>query len=248
MSKNNNTLDGRTALITGAAKRIGAAVTRALHAAGMNVVIHYHRSVAEAEALSRELNEARPDSAVTAQADLLEVGGFPSLVKSARQWGSLDVLVNNASSFFPTPLGSVNEMQWDDLIGTNLKAPFFLSQAAAAELRAVSGCIINMVDIHADRPLDNYPVYCVAKAGLVMLTRSLARELGPDVRVNGIAPGAILWPEAGVSVENRRAILEATALKRAGNPADVARTVLFFVREAPYVTGQVLAVDGGRTV
>lgn len=241
-------LAGRVALVTGAARRIGAAIARELHAAGMNVVIHYRRSREGAEHLRQALERRRPGSTRLAAADLNRLDALPPLVEEAAgAWGRLDVLVNNASSFYPTPFGEVTEAQWEDLIGANLKAPFFLTQAAAPHLREAGGCVINMVDIHADRPLAGYPVYSIAKAGLAMMTRALARELGPEVRVNGVAPGAILWPE-GMDAETKRRIIERTALKRRGDPLDVARTVLFLVRDAGYVTGQVLAVDGGRSL
>lgn len=246
--KNTGKLEGKTALVTGAARRIGAAAARRLHAEGMNVVLHYRSSEQNAQDLCHSLNSLRRDSAVLAQADLAEVGEFDSLVKASLQWGSLDLLVNNASSFYATPVGKVTEADWDNLIISNLKAPFFLSQAAAQHLKKSHGVIINMVDIHARRPLRNYSVYSIAKAGLAALTLSLARELGPEVRVNGIAPGPILWPERGLDEPAKRAILENTALKRAGSPDDIASAVVFLVRDAEYVTGQILAVDGGRSI
>ncbi len=241
-------LEGRTALITGSARRIGAELARALHAAGANVVLHYRSSDREAGALADSLNGARPRSAVTAQADLLETARLAPLVAEAvAAFGRLDILVNNASSFFPTPLGAIDERQWESLIGSNLKAPLFLTQAAARELAAARGLVLNLVDIHGLRPLARYPVYSVAKAGLIMLTKSLARELAPLVRVNAVAPGPVMWPdEADAELQER--VISHTLLKRPGSPADVARAVLFFASEAPYVTGQVLAVDGGRSV
>ncbi len=244
------TLDGKVVLITGAAKRVGAEIARTLHGAGARVLIHYRSAAHEAEALAEELNGPRPGSAAIAAADLLDVSALPSLVAAALQhFGGLDALVNNASSFFATPLGSISEREWDDLVGTNLKAPLFLAQAAAPHLRAARGAIVNIADIHAERPLRNYAVYCAAKAGLVGLTRALALELGPEVRVNGIAPGPILWPEDGSFDEALQArVIGRTLLKRVGSPADIARTVLFLLADAPYVTGQILAVDGGRSV
>ncbi|RMD77925.1 MAG: pteridine reductase [Gammaproteobacteria bacterium] len=237
------------ALITGAAHRVGAAIARHLHGAGYRVLVHYRRSAQAARALARELDRLRPGSAGTLQGDLLCTAALPALVEEAvARWGRLDALVNNASSFYPTPLGSIEEGHWEDLMGTNLKAPLFLAQAAAPELRRRRGAIVNIVDIHAQRPLKGHPLYSVAKAGLAMLTRSLARELGPEVRVNGVAPGAILWPEQGLDEARRAEILERTTLKRRGEPADVARAVLFLLRDAPYVTGQILAVDGGRSL
>lgn len=242
-------LDGRTALVTGAARRIGAQIARTLHAAGMNVCIHYRSSAREARALRDELLAARADSAELVQADLLDTAALDSLaLRAQRRWGRLDALVNNASSFYPTPLASVSEAHWDDLFGTNLKAPFFLTRAAAQHLAEAKGCVVNIVDIHAERPLENHPVYCMAKAGLAMMTRSLARELGPAVRVNGVAPGAILWPERDLSGEDRDEIIARCALGRPGEPADIAETVLWLVAGSRYMTGQIVAVDGGRSL
>ncbi len=236
-------------LITGGARRIGAAIARRLHAAGADVLIHYRSSSAEAVALTAELNALRPRSAHCHACDLLDADAPGSLVATATaRFGRLDVLINNASSFYPTPVGAITTAQWDDLVGTNLKVPLFLAQAAAPALRPRRGSIINIVDIHGLRPLREHPVYCAAKAGLAMLTRSLARELGPDIRVNGIAPGPVLWPEQAMTEELRREIIDKTALKRHGSPADIARTALFLTRDAPYVTGQIIAVDGGRSI
>lgn len=246
--KNTSKLSGRTALVTGAAKRLGAATARALHAEGMNLLLHYNKSETEAAALAQELNAARPDSAAIAQADLGNTQGLESLVKAALQWDGLDVLVNNASSFRPTPIGSIGEDDWDDLMGSNLKAPLFLAQAAAPHLKKNHGSIVNLIDIHAYRPLREHTVYCAAKAGLVMLTLSLAKELGPEVRVNGVAPGPVLWPEAPMDAATKKSILEATALKRKGSPEDVSGAIMYLVRDAEYVTGQILAVDGGRSI
>jgi pteridine reductase len=242
-------LAGRCALITGAAKRLGAAIARALHAEGANVVIHYHGSEAQAHELASSLNSERAGSASLIQRDLLHTAKLPDLVAHAvATFGALDILVNNASTFYPTPIGSVTLAQWEDLFGTNLKAPLFLAQAAAPQLRERQGLIVNMVDIHAQRPLPEHPLYCAAKAGLVMLTRSLARELGPEVRVNGIAPGPVLWPETGADESLKKEIIGKTALKRMGSPADIARAVVFLAKDAPYVTGQILAIDGGRSI
>jgi pteridine reductase len=243
-------LAGKTVLITGGAKRVGAAVVRELHAAGANLAIHYRSSSREAAALARELNAGRDGSVAIVAAELLEIEKLPALVEFAvRSFGGLDVLINNASTFYPTRIGEITPAAWDDLLGTNLKVPTFLSQAAAPALRVSRGLILNIVDIHALRPLRDHTVYCTAKAGLHMLTRSLAKELGPEVRVNGIAPGPILWPSGDVADESKRAkIIERTVLKRMGSPADIARTALFFATQAPYVTGQILAVDGGRSV
>lgn len=242
-------LAGQSVLITGAARRLGAAIARALHADGANVVIHHRNSERDASALVLELNGRRAGSAALCRADLLDVAAIPAVVAAAiGAFGRLDVLINNASSFYPTPLGTITAAAFDDLVGSNLRAPLFLAQAAAAELRARRGLILNLADIHAFRPLKHHAVYSAAKAGLVMLTHALARELGPEVRVNAVAPGPVLWPAGEMDGELRRKIIERTALKRMGTPEDIARAVLYFVRDAPYVTGQVLAVDGGRSV
>jgi pteridine reductase len=242
-------LRGRTALVTGAARRVGAAIARALHGAGANVVLHYRSSADEALALEQELNAARATSAKRVECDLLEVARLPALVQAAADtFGRLDLVVNNASTFYPTPIGDITTLDWDDLIGTNLRAPLFLAQAASPLLKETHGLIVNIADIHGIRPLRRYPVYSIAKAGLIMLTRSLARELGPAIRVNAIAPGPILWPEDGIDTVLQKEIIDRTALKRIGSPEDVARACLFFAAEAPYVTGQVLAVDGGRSI
>ena len=242
-------LTGKVALITGAAQRIGAEIARALHAAGADVVLHYRSSAVAAQTLADAFNAERADSARLVQAELLDPQAPARLVDGARALkGRLDILVNNASSFYPTPLGGVTEAHWDDLMGPNLKAPFFLAQAAAPLLRAARGCIVNLVDIHAERPLAHHPVYSMAKAANAMMVKALARELGPEVRVNGIAPGAILWPEQGQSDDAKQEILARTALARPGEPADIARTLLFLVRDADYITGQIIAVDGGRTI
>lgn len=245
--QNNTTLSGKVALVTGAARRLGAVIARTLHANGMNLILHYRSSQQDAQQLQQELNSIREDSVVLIQADLLHTAKLASIVQKAEHvWGRLDVLVNNASSFFPTPIGTVNEHQWNDLIGTNLKAPFYLSQAAARALTSAKGCIINIVDVHAERPLKTFSVYSVAKAGLVMLTKALARELGPHVRVNAVAPGVILWPEKGIDDVTKQRIISRTALKREGSPKDVARAVLFLIRDADYTSGEVISVDGGR--
>lgn len=244
-------MQGKVVLITGGAKRVGGSICRRLHAQGANLVVHYRTSVGEAQALQAELNQIRPSSVALAQADLLDIARLPGLIdETVRRFGRLDALVNNASSFFPTPLGEITEKAWDDLIGSNLKAPLFLSQAAAPELRKQYGCIVNIVDIHAEWPLKRYVVYNSAKGGLAALTRSLAQELGPEIRVNGVSPGPILWPENGEWKEEaaRRHIIERTLLKRTGEPDDIARTVAFLIADAPYITGQIIAVDGGRSV
>jgi pteridine reductase len=245
----NDSLTGKTVLITGAARRVGAAIARALHRAGANLVIHYRTSAADADALAADLNRDRAGSAATFAADLLDLSRLPELVAfGVRRFGQLDVLVNNASTFYPTPVGEITSQAWDDLMGSNLKAPLFLSQAAAPELQKSRGLILNIVDIHGMRPLRNYTVYCAAKAGLHMLTRSLAKELGPNVRVNGISPGPVLWPEEGGDEQTRAKIIQRTILQRMGTPEDIARTALFFAASAPFITGQILAVDGGRSV
>jgi pteridine reductase len=237
------------ALITGASQRIGATIARTLHGAGMDLVLHYRSSGEAAAALKGELEAARTDSVRLARADLLDPEAPAALLEVVRDFRNrLNLLVNNASSFYPTPLAQASQEDWEELMGTNLKAPFFLAQAMAPLLTANDGCIVNLVDIHAERPLADYPVYSMAKAGNAMMVRALARELGPRVRVNGVAPGAILWPEQDMSEAAKQTILGRTALQRAGTPEDIARTVLFLARDAPYITGQVIAVDGGRTV
>jgi pteridine reductase len=241
-------LAGKWALITGAARRVGAEIATTLHAQGAGVAIHYRGSSGPALQLAQQLNERRPGSALAVQADLVDTGQLRGLVDAVTAHaGRLDILVNNASSFYPTPLASVTEEQWTDLIGTNLKAPLFLAQAALPQLRATRGVIINIVDIHAMRPLRDHTAYGAAKAGLAFLTRALARDLAPDIRVNGVAPGAILWPDGGVSDQMRDTVLRQIPLKRVGEPADIAGCVLYLVRDASYVTGQVIAVDGGRS-
>ena len=243
-------LEGQWALVTGAAKRIGAVIVRTLHAAGANVAIHYFSSADAADQLAAELNGERPGSALTVGADIRSTAALERMASQVLEHtgGRLDVLVNNASTFYPTKLGTVTEEQWHDLIDSNLKAPLFLSQALLPALHAAHGVIVNIVDVHAQRPLRDHPVYGAAKAGVAMLTRSLAKDLGPEIRVNGVSPGAILWPDTGMSDALRAAIIKQTALKRSGEPEDVAAAVLFLVRDAPYVTGQIIAVDGGRSL
>ena len=240
---------GQVVLITGGARRVGAEIARTLHAAGANLLIHYRSSAAAAIALADAFNQARPHSAAIHAANLLQPETPDKLIAATLlKFGRLDILINNASNFYPTPVGQITPLQWDDLIGSNLKAPLFLSQAAAPSLAKQRGLIINMVDIHALRPLKAHPVYSVAKAGLAMLTRSLARELGPEIRVNGIAPGPVLWPEGDMNEDLKREIIGKTALKRHGTPQDIARTALFLAKDAPYITGQIIAVDGGRSI
>ena len=242
-------LENKVVLVTGAARRIGAAIVTRLHADGARVAIHYRGSSDEAEKLAAGLNDVRGNSAATFQADLLATTDVPVLVDDVVSWGGrLDGLVNNASTFYPTPVGTITETEWDDLVGSNFKAPLFLSQAAAPHLAKHSGSIVNIVDIHAQRPLRNHPVYGPAKAALAMLTRSLAKDLAPEIRVNGVSPGAILWPEDGMSDSARQSILRQVPLERAGNPDDIAGCVEFLMRDAAYITGQIIAVDGGRSI
>lgn len=244
----------KTYLVTGAAKRVGAAIVRRLHADGGNLLIHYGRSRTEALALAAELNRARPHSAQAHGLDLSRTDGLKALVEAALEaYGRLDGVVNNASGFYPTPLGGIDSAQWDDLMASNLKAPLFLSQAAAPALKKTRGAIVNIIDIHAERPLKDYPVYSVAKAGLAGLTRSLALELAPDVRVNGVSPGAILWPDdytngAPFPAVERARILASTPLGREGGADEIARTVAFLLSGTAYITGQIIAVDGGRSI
>ena len=242
-------LQGKAALVTGGARRLGAAIARRLHAAGASVLLHYRDSATDADALAAELNAQRAGSAATVKAELLAPIAPRALVSAARDsFGRLDLLVNNASAFFPVPIGSVEASHWEELIGSNLRAPLFISQEAAPELARTGGSIVNIVDIHADRPLKGYAVYSIAKAGLAALTRSLALELAPQVRVNGVAPGAIAWPEDGqFDAEERKRIVATTPLARTGTPEDIAQAV-HYLACAPYVTGQIIAVDGGRSV
>ena len=240
-------LAGHAVLITGGARRLGAAMAQALHAVGANVVIHHLTSTKDAASLVAALNATRESSAIAVQADLLDTTRLPQLVEATvGKFGRLDILINNASSFYPTPLGEITADRFDDLIGTNFRAPLFLAQAAAAPLRERRGLILNMVDIHGMKPLKNYPAYSAAKAALIMLTKSLARELAPEVRVNGIAPGPVLWP-ADADATLQAEVISKTLLKRSGEPADIGKAALYFATLAPYVTGQVLAVDGGRS-
>jgi pteridine reductase len=243
-------LSGKVVLVTGGAKRVGAAIVRRLHREGASVMLHYRGSEREANALRTELNAARANSVALVQADLLDLAGLAEIVRNAvNRFERIDALVNNASAFFPTPVGEITQATWESLIGANLRAPLFLSQAAAPHLKKTNGAIVNITDIHADRPLKNYVIYSIAKAGLAGLTRSLARELGPEVRVNGVAPGPIAWPEDGSFDEvARQRVISNTILRRTGEPDDVARAVYYLIAEAPYVTGQIIAVDGGRSI
>ena len=237
------------ALITGGARRIGAVIARSLHAAGYRILLHYRSSAGEASNLVTEFNQSRPSSAIAVAADLLDSSQIPPLIDQCIDaFGRLDVLVNNASTFYPTPIELIEEEFWNDLIGSNLKAPAFMVKSAAKHLRKSSGCIINIVDIYARRPLSNHPVYCAAKAGLEMLTKSLAQDLAPEIRVNAVAPGAILWPEAGNQEIEQNELLRRVPLARMGDPEDIAKTVVFLADYAPYITGQTIAVDGGRSI
>ena len=239
----------KTALVTGGARRIGKAIAQALHNAGHNVVIHCNSSVHEAEQLSSALNQIRSGSSHVIAADLLAPNSSDSIIEFAlEKFGALDLLVNNASTFYPTELSEINNSAWNDLMGSNLRAPLFLCQAAAPALRTANGAIINIIDIYARRPLVNHSVYCAAKAGLEMLTKSLAVELAPQIRVNGVAPGAILWPENDDHPLVATELIKKIPLQRFGDPSDIAQTVVFLATQAPYITGQIIAVDGGRSV
>lgn len=243
------TLISKTILITGGAKRIGRQMALTLHAAGHNVVVHYRSSAGAANELVSKLNGERDNSAIMVQGDLLDLPCIPGLIQQCIDaFGQLDVVINNASTFYPTPIELIEDDFWKDLIGSNLKAPAFIAKAAAKHLRASSGSIINIVDIHARHPMANHPIYCSAKAGLEMLTKSLARDLAPEVRVNAVAPGAILWPENDAGMASQQEVLEKVPLQRMGQPEDVAKLVRFLIDEADYITGQIIAVDGGRSV
>ncbi len=236
-------------LITGAARRIGAACTRLLHSQGYNLILHYNRSATQAQTLCNELNNLRTDSACIIQADLQDLEAVERLAKEAiTHWGGVNALINNASTFYPQVVGEVGEAGWNELVDSNLKAPFFLSQALMTTLDERRGCIVNIIDIHAERGLKDHPVYSIAKAGLAAMTRVLAKELAPNIRVNGVSPGAILWPEEELSESAKKEILERIALKRTGEPGDIAKAVAFLINDAPYVSGQNISVDGGRTL
>lgn len=246
-----NSSSNKVVLITGGAKRVGAAICRLLHASGANLMIHYRHSEHEAKSLQAELNAARAGSVSLVQADLLDVAALPSLVETTvRTFGGLDALINNASSYYPTPVGEIDLAGWEDLMGSNLRAPLFLSQAAAPHLKARHGCIVNITDMHVEQPKKGYVVYSVAKAGLVTLTRALAKDLAPEVRVNAVAPGPVLWPENNLEFDEdyRQMVISQTLLKRLGDPENVAHAVRFLIQDAPFTTGQVLAVDGGRSL
>ncbi len=240
---------GKTVLVTGAAKRVGRSIARELHAAGANIMVHFRSASEAAAAITGELNALRPGSARCQQADLLDISALSALIDATLEhFGRLDALVNNASSFFATPIGSIDLAAWNNLIGSNLQAPLFLTQAATPHLRLTHGAVVNITDIHAERPLAGYPLYSIAKAGLLGLTRALAIELAPEIRVNAVAPGPILWPDdAAFDDQSRERIVAHTLLKHEGSPHDIARTVRFLLNDAPYITGQVINVDGGRT-
>ncbi|HET6804371.1 MAG TPA: pteridine reductase [Frateuria sp.] len=237
------------ALVTGGARRVGACIARTLHAAGYDLALHYRHSSAQAAALLEELERERAGSTLAVQADLAATDRLPALVEQVRaRYGRLDALVNNASAFFPTPVGSATPAQWDELFASNAKAPFFLAQAAWPALQEARGAIVNLVDIYAERALAGHPIYVMAKAALAAMTRTLAQDLAPQVRVNGVAPGAVLWPAEGKDYDDRTALLARTPLQRAGAPEDVASAVLWLLRDAPFVTGQIIRVDGGRSL
>jgi pteridine reductase len=244
-------LNNKVVLITGGAKRVGAAICRELHVCGAQLMIHYKTSTSEARALQAELNLQRANSVAIIQGDLLNIAVLPSLVQeTVKHFGKLDVLINNASSYYATEIGAITEDNWHDLVGSNLKAPMFLAQAAATELRKNHGCIVNITDMHIERPKKGYVVYSVAKAGLVTLTKSLAHELSPEVRVNAVAPGPVQWPENNPQFDEvyRQRVISQTLLKKIGEPKDIAKAVKFLVADAPFITGHVLAVDGGRSL
>lgn len=241
--------DRPVALITGAGRRVGAAIARILHAAGYDLALHYRHATEEAHALACELEQQRPHSTLLLQAELAALPALPRLIDQLlAHYGRLDALVNNASAFYPTPLGTVTPAQWNELFASNAQAPFFLCQAAIPALREAHGGIVNLLDIYAERPLAGHTLYCMAKAALSAMTRSLALELGPQVRVNGIAPGAVLWPSDGKPHDDQQALLARTPLQRAGSPEDIAGSVLWLLRDATFVTGQIIRVDGGRTL
>jgi len=241
--------DRPVALITGAGRRVGAVIARTLHAAGYDLALHYRRSIDDARTLADELERQRRGSTLLLQAELADISALPALIEQLlAHYGRLDALVNNASAFYPTPLGTATAQQWNELFASNAQAPFFLSQAAIPALRETRGGIVNMIDIYAERPLAEHPLYCMAKAALAAMTRSLALDLGPDIRVNGVAPGAVMWPSDGKPYADQQAMLTRTPLQRAGTPEDVAGAVLWLLRGAPFVTGQIIRIDGGRTL
>jgi pteridine reductase len=248
MDIRSDSLKDKSVLITGAARRIGASMATGLHEQGMNIIVHYRQSAEQAKTLCEKLNQKRSNSARLCQGDLNTVSDCEQIASDAIEtFGRLDALINNASAFFPTPIGKATSSDWEELLNVNLKAPFFLSQACTPSLREQHGSIINLTDIYAEKPLAGHPIYSASKAGLLSLTRSLSQELSPEIRVNAVAPGAILWPEAGESEEVQTHIISRTPLNRLGDPLDITQTVLFLLRDAPFITGQVINVDGGRT-
>jgi pteridine reductase len=245
----NSNIENRVVLITGAAQRIGAETARLLHSKGFNIIIHYRSSGAAADALCQQLNHQRKNSAACLQADLCSTKAVKELAVTAeRVWGRIDALINNASSFYPTAVAEATEDDWQALIDSNLKGPYFLTQALVDSLRKQQGCVINIVDIHSEKPLRDHSIYSIAKAGVAMMTKSLAKELAPDIRVNGVSPGAILWPQQEMPAQQKNAILNKIPLARTGEPNDIARTIAFLIEQAPYISGQIIAVDGGRSL
>ena len=247
-----NSLSENVALITGGSGRIGAQTARRLHQAGWRIAIHFRNSKDKALALQKDLEDQRPNSVALFQADLIETASIPTLINEVEQrFGRLDALINNASSFYPTPLNEISEEQWDDLIGSNIKAPLFLAKAAAPLLKTTQGCIVNLVDVHGFRPMKNHTIYSMAKAANAMMVKSLARELAPAIRVNGVAPGAIAWPEndnqQSMTDKTKQDILSRIPMAKKGEFDDIAKTIQFLIEDAPYITGQIIAVDGGRT-
>lgn len=236
-------------VITGAARRVGAVMAEYLFDAGFDLALSYRHSAAEARALAARCEAKRPQSCLLLPLDLADTGALPAFIGAVvARYGRVDALINNASAFFPTPLATATAAQWNELFATNAKAPFFLAQSAAPELALRRGCIVNLIDIYAERPLAQHPIYSMAKAALAMMTLALARDLGPEIRVNGIAPGAVLWPESGKGAFEQQSLLARTPLARAGSPEDIARTALFLLRDAPYITGEIIRVDGGRSL
>ena len=249
MSTSGTKSDAPVVLITGGAKRIGSHVTQFLHNCGYSIMIHYRSSASSAHQLVEELNDKRENSADAVQGDLIDIESIPKIIEQTiDRFGHLDVLINNASTFYPTPIELIENDFWNDLVGSNFKGPAFLIKAAVPHIRDSQGCIINIVDIYASKPLSNHPIYCSAKAGLQMLTKSLARDLAPDIRVNGVAPGAILWPEKGNTEITQDELIENIPLGRMGAPEDIAKTIRFLIEDGTYITGQIITVDGGRSV
>ncbi len=238
----------KVAIITGGARRIGRTVALELHKENIDIVLHYRNSAQDAAELANELNASRENSCVLVQGELNDETVLEKIITTAiEHFGRLDILVNNASSFYPTPIEKITDGQWNDLFASNLKAPAFLCKYATPELRKNNGCIVNIIDVYANRPLANHPIYCAAKAGLQSLTKSLAADLAPDIRVNGVSPGAILWPEDDSGVAPQEVLLKRIPMNRLGDPNDIAQTIVFLSCKAPYITGQIIAVDGGKS-